>query len=290
MKNFFKRHWWKILIAIIVIVLVIVIVALIKNNKKNSGITGIVKFDGQKISVFESANEAIDNSFQTDAGEKPVSVKHGDKNTKVTAKINNFKTKIVTDNGKGDFVVDLSQVADQEIVLFEVKNGGDDSWFGDRIGNEVKRYYFAVLVKNDSGNNSGNDSGNDSGNTNPSQTTQGVSCGEIEIGGEKFDTYPSEADALSSINNITTEIAENFTIKSINPSSKTKRIVVKICYTDKENTSEFNLPNIVLSSENDWTNSLDVSSLSGSRIALMITSEDAFALNNTFSYIAFYIP
>ena len=283
MKNFFKRHWWKILIAIIAIVLVIVIVTLIKNN--SPGITGILKFDGKKIGVFENANEAIDNSIKADAGEKQVSVKKGDENTKLIAKIDHFNAKIVSSKGKGDFVVDLSQVADQKIVLFEVKIGGDGSWFGDRIGDEVERYYFAVVV-----NNSVEDSEKDSGKTNPPQVKYGVSCGEIEIGGVKFDTYPSEEEALSSTNNISKEIAENFTIKSINHSSNTKRIKVKICYTD-ENISEFYFSDIILNAENDWTtNTLNVMEHSGHKIAIIITAEDDLAFNCSSSYIAFNIP
>ena len=276
MKKFLKKHWRKILIAIIALVIIIVIVTIIKNSKNNNGITGIVKFDGKKISVFENANEALKNSIQSDASEKQVSVKNGDESTKLTAKIGNFKAKIVTDKGKGNFVVDLSQVADQKIVLFEVKDGGDGSWVGDRISDEVNRYYFAVSVKY-------------SGKTNPPQVNYGVSCGEIEIGGKKFDTYPSEEDALSSINNISKEIAENFTIKSINHSNNTKRIKVKICYTD-ENISEFYFSNIILSDENDWTNTLNVMDHSGHTIVLMITAEDDLALNCSFSYVSFYIP
>ena len=300
MMDFLKRHWKSIIIAIMAIIIIIFSVKgislLIEKKHEKTGIPGIVKVDDKKIKVFESYENAQlpKNIIETDASAKTIKVK-GNGYIKINS---NPRLKIKTLKESSKFSADLTQQKDNQIILFEVKIGGDGSLIGERLEmEEIEKYYFCLKVLNPNFE-TNEDEQESQPNTelDENQTpidTNSTPTGEILISGEAFKTYSSEEEALNALNKsglvIPTELMENFTITSEKHSENTSRMWVKICMLDNQ-ASGFNKTSVVLSSENGWTNSLNVMDYAGHRITLMIKSEDSMGFNTNYSYFSIELP
>lgn len=270
----------RIAIIIVACLLLIILVVIGIKHFSNSKATRIVKFDGNNISVYDTEDEAIKNAIpDVVAEEKKVEV-NSHKYVDVKAKVGIFHSSIVSKTSDNEFKLDFSGIGNEQKVVIEVLIGGDGSFSANALSNEVKKYYFAVIIKNENSNVSSNVS---------TPNTGKVPTSEITIGDESFNTYSSEDEAYNAASEtISKELAENFTVKAISHSEDTRRIWVQVISADGNKSG--NKPQIVLSSENDWTNTLDILEFSGQKIVIQIQSEDDMALNIGFRYMSFIIP
>lgn len=270
----------RIAIIIVACLLLVILIVIGIKHFSSSKATRIVKFDGNKISVYDTEDEAIKNAIpDVVAEEKKVEV-NSHKYVKVKAKVGIFHSSIVSKTSDNEFNLDFSGIGNEQKVVIEVLIGGDGSFSANALSNEVKKYYFAVIIKNENSNVSSNVS---------TPNTGKVPTSEIKIGDESFNTYSSEDEAYNAASEtISKELAENFTVKAISHSEDTRRIWVQVISTDGNKSG--NKPQIVLSSENDWTNTLDILEFSGQKIVIQIQSEDDMALNIGFRYMSFIIP
>ena len=146
----------RIAIIIVACLLLIILVVIGIKHFSNSKATRIVKFDGNNISVYDTEDEAIKNAIpDVVAEEKKVEV-NSHKYVDVKAKVGIFHSSIVSKTSDNEFKLDFSGIGNEQKVVIEVLIGGDGSFSANALSNEVKKYYFAVIIKNENSNVSSN--------------------------------------------------------------------------------------------------------------------------------------
>ena len=240
-----------------------------------------VKVSKQKVTIYQKEDEAANNAIE----DVPASVID-----KITIKakkhvyLHSEPTVPITSKDNKNFTIDLTNQHNNQTILFTLEVGGDGSLVGKQLQNDdFEKYYLVIKVKNDK-----------LPETETKFENTPIPTGEILIGDQKFQTYSSEDEASKSTINsqltIPTELLENFTITCEKHSETTSRIWVKISMLDGSIKSEFNKKQVVLSNENDWTNTLNVKDYAGHQITLMIKAEDSFGITSSYQYISIKLP
>lgn len=277
--RFLKRHLaaiFVVILAIVAIVLLVTVIGGIKNGgSKVNGTPGIVVFDGSKIGVFDTADEAMANPI-TDVKAETKSFSVNDDNSRVTADYQGYRLDVPSSGG--NYQVDLAGIPDQGIVVIKAEVGGDGSLFGQAVGVEVETHYFAVQVKNE-------------GTNDVQASTTVIPNGTIWFGEDKYQTYSSEEEAQAAVAAsplvIPTEMAKNLVLKAEPANEKTARIYVKVCMVDDYGDPGMS---VLLCEENGWTNTLDVSQYAGKQITLYLKAESGSAVVTSYSYVSFMVP
>ena len=274
-----KKVWPIVLLICILIIAIIVIAVKLVSLLLGTGSTpvvagnsGIVKMSGYDIGVFNTKDEAVSNVFTVDAGIHTISVRSSDRSD-VEAQGNLFNLNIVTEDSKNNFSADLSGIGNNEIVVFKVYVGGDGSSVGKLLQEDIKVYYFAVQVINS--------------NPNVTSSPSGSPGGKIWFGEDSYQTYGSELEARNSASvTLPSDLVQNLPI-SAEPSGNTARIRIKICLVDG---SDYDLTVALLSGENNWSGTLDLSDYEGHQLTLMIKAENGMAVVSSYTYVSFFVP
>lgn len=300
-KDFFRNHWKAVAILILAIICLILVKVIggILSGSSIPGIKGICKFDGYKIGVFDSKEEALDNPISNITRELHTIEVSGKGNKKVTT--NASLLPIVTKTSSDEFDIDLTRVGDK-LILVTVSIGGDGSFFGQFMSSSVENYYFSIEVQpsqNDT--NSSGDIATSGGIPEGSESTSyfGFSTspsdyptGKFMIGSNVMTTYSSEdaaeAAADESKQALSAKYVGNLPVSS-EPSENTARVFVKVSRVGSEGS---NYGTVRLDQDNNWSNIMDLSALcgDGNRITLMVKYEDSKVSNCGFQYVSFYLP
>lgn len=283
--RFLKRHWKAVVIVIVAIALLVAGKSLIKHftasdttgvTANSGGTTGTVAIDGQAVSIFDSKDEAVANPITLDAGIKSMSITGS--NAKVSTDIGS-----VSHTSGSDYELNLNGLADGTAVTLTVQTGGDGSFFGQRLGNEVETHYLVVNVSNPEGSAPADGTANH---------VSGVPTGSVRFGDSSFKTYGSEAEAQAAIADqqsqftIPTSMAKNLVLTA-EPSEGTARIWASVCMVD--GADETGLESR-MNQDSNWTATFDLSKYAGHQVTIVLKAEDGMALSNGYSYVSFFVP
>lgn len=145
--NFFKKHQktFIILVTAIVAILAIEIVSHLNKEQNPLGVTGIARIDGYKFGVFENEDDAIKHTIENlPAGIKKIEISSNEENVDVYTSL---FTSLVTKSTNNKFLLDLTNVANNETIIVTICIGGDGSLISKCLSEDVKKYYFAVSVR-----------------------------------------------------------------------------------------------------------------------------------------------
>lgn len=291
MLKFIKRHWKAILIAVVAIVLIIVVINVAfsstnDNTTVTAGTAGIASLDGSAVGVFDNQSDAEANKVTVDAGVKILQVT-SDEYVEVSATVGGFPVG-VTNTQEKTYEVDTSNLGDGSTVIVQILIGGDGSFVGRRLNNDVDTYYLAINVNNP----------NQTTADSAAQTAQalGLPNGKMYVGEDKdtFQTYGSESEAQQAVagqqNNFTLPkgMVQNGLSFTVEPTTDdTARVMVKVCMMDGESVESIGK---YVSPDSNWAGTLDVSNFAGHQITICIKAENGWAISNGYSYVSFFLP
>ena len=280
-SNIIRTHFKTAIILAIVLVTIISVISIsniVKDTTRNieePGIAGIAKIDGYKFGVFDTTDEAIEHTIANmPAGIKKIEISNTTKKIDVSTSIFNS---LVTKAEKNVFLLDLTNVINNEPIVVTISIGGDGSLVSRYLDDDVKFYYFAVSV-----------CGNESEATSQIENTNVPNVSAISFNGNSIKTSSTfeEAETIAINNRITlSESDSDLTISAI-PNENTARVVIKISRIDREAT---NHGWVRLGAENNWTGQMSLTDLAGHFVTMMIKDEDWSARYNRYQYISFYI-
>lgn len=302
--RFFRRHWKAITIVVVAIILIVVVTSLVKHfaggssnpstgagngsstafTGNSGGENGIVTVEGQSVGIFDTKDDAEANPITVTAGVKSMTV-NGD-NAQVSTNIGSINHV----SGK-DYELNLDGLADGTIATITVKTGGDGSFIGQRLGNDVETHYLTVNVSNPNATPAGTSGGNASTGTAPNSTSS-VPTGTVHFGDTTFQTYGSEAEAQSVVANdhnkftIPTNMAKNLVLTA-EPSEGTARIWASVCMVDDVDETGMESR---MNADSNWSATFDLSKYAGHQVTIVLKAENGMALSNGYSYVSFFVP
>jgi hypothetical protein len=171
--------------------------------------------------------------------------------------------------------------------------GGDGSWLGQRLSEEIDTYYLALEVVNNNEADLVEMVSTDDVATQQvqSSSTLPLPNGKVYFGEDSYQTYASESEAqqaaaLQSLTIPTYMVQDGLQLRA-EPNANTARIWVSICMVDGQIVQSVSSR---LNQDSNWTGTLDVSEFAGHQVTLVMKAENNSALMNGYSYVSFKVP